>query len=149
MAQARLCLEVTPGNVDLVAGMVPELERLGRKREADELFGLAWNAYLQVLKDFPDSPTARGSLAWLAAHCRRELDRAQVYAKEAVAADPKQPTFREALAEVHFRKGDRAAALGVMTDLAREFPRNRLYQRQLQRYRSGDPGSPYPDREPD
>lgn len=145
MEQARACLKVTPGHLDLVSGMVPELDKLGRKKEADELFGLAWLAYTKVLAEYPESPTARGSLATLGANCRRELDKSLGYAKEAVAADASSVSHREALAEVHFRRGERAEALAVMTKLADENPRSRFYKRQLARYRSGDIRSPLPD----
>lgn len=142
---ARACLKVTPGHVELVSGMVPDLEKFGRKKEADELFALAWAAHTKVLAEHPDSPTARGSLANLGANCRRELDKALAYATEAVAADGVSVGYREALAEVHFRRGERAEALAVMSKLAEEHPRSRFYRRQLARYKSGDVASPVPD----
>jgi thioredoxin-like negative regulator of GroEL len=149
MAQARACLDVTPGHVELAAGMVPELAKRGRTAEADELYGRVRDAYRKVLADYPASAVARNSLASLAAGCRRDLDGALVYAKEAVAADPTATAFRESLAEVHFRRGERDAALTVMTKLAEENPRSRLYRRQLARYKSGDISSPTPDTEDD
>lgn len=149
MAHARAYLEVTPGSIDLASGMVPDLDRLGRKAEADELFGRVWGAYRKVLADFPASPFARNSLAALGAHCRRELDAARAYATEAVKADPKSPGFRETLAEVHFRRGDRAAAVELMDQLAGEYPRSRQYRRQLARYRTGDPAGPLSEAEDD
>src|SRR5262249_43645786 len=124
MEQARACLKVTPGHQELVSGMVPELDKLGRKKEADELFGLAWSAYTKMLADHPESPTARGALANLGANCRRELDKALAYAKDAVAADPASASYREALAEVHFRRGERAEAVAAMTRLSEEAPRS-------------------------
>jgi tetratricopeptide (TPR) repeat protein len=145
VGEARACLKVTPGHQELVSGMVPELDRLGRKKEADELFALAWSAYTKMLADYPESPTARGALANLGANCRRELDKALAYGKEAVAADPASVSYREALAEVHFRRGERAEALAVMTKLSEENPRSRYYRRQLARYKSGDLASPPPD----
>jgi tetratricopeptide (TPR) repeat protein len=147
MAAAREVLAVTPGHVDLVSGMVPELDALGKKAEADELFRTAWGAYEAVLAEFPASAWARHSLALLAANCRRELAKGRAVAHEAVKAEPTSIPFREALAEVHFRAGERDKALELMTKLAAEEPRNRLYKRQLVRYRSGALDSPRPDRE--
>jgi tetratricopeptide (TPR) repeat protein len=147
MAQARACLDVTPGLLELANGMIPDLDKLGRKKDADELFGRVWEAYRKVLADYPASPAARNALASLGAGCRRELDQSLAYAKEAVAADPKSATFRETLAEVHFRRGERTVALEIMTKLAEEFPRSRLYRRQLPRYRSGDANGPIPETE--
>ncbi|HEX4612644.1 MAG TPA: tetratricopeptide repeat protein [Urbifossiella sp.] len=147
MGFARQYLDVTPGAVDLAVGMVPDLEKLGRKAEADELFGRVWAAHRKVLTDYPASPFSRNALATLGAGCRRELDAALTYAAEAVQTDPKSAGFRETLAEVHFRRGDRAQAVEMMEALAREYPRSRLYRRQLPRYRTGDPASPQPDAE--
>ncbi|HVL12981.1 MAG TPA: tetratricopeptide repeat protein, partial [Gemmata sp.] len=144
---AREALAVTPGQTELVAGMVPALEKLGKKAEADELFGLAWSAHRGVLKEYPDSPAARNALALLAVDCRRELDAALRYAEEAAKAEPESATFRETLAEVHFRRGDRARAADVMTKLLADDPRNALYKRQLKRYRSGPLDSPKPETE--
>jgi len=45
------------------------------------------------------------------------------------------------------RRGERDKAVEVMTKLAEEEPANRLYKRQLVRYRSGALDSPKPDRE--
>ncbi len=141
---AREVLAVTPGHLDLVNGMVPELDKLGRKKEADEMFALAWGAYQKMLADYPQSATARHALALLAAHGRRELDKALSYAKAAVAFDPVSPQYREALAEVHFRRGTRDDAIKVMQKLRDEYPRNSLYTRQLVRYRTVGFDSPWP-----
>lgn len=144
---AREALAVTPGHIDLITGMVSELNRLGKKAAGDELFGIGWAAYQKVLAEFPDSPSARQSLALLAANCQRDLDKGLEYAQTAVKADPGSVPFRETLAEVHFRRGDRDKAVELMTKLAQEDPVNRLYKRQLVRYRSGALDSPKPDRE--
>src|SRR5262249_11215314 len=144
LAVAREVLVVTPGPVDFVSAIVPELDRRGRKKEADELFGQAWDAYQKLLKDYPDSPSARHALAALAGHCRRNLDDGLKYAKAAVAADPGSTSFREALAEVHFRRGERDEAIKVMQKLLDENPRSALYQRLLARYRAAAFDSPWP-----
>ncbi|MCE9562581.1 MAG: tetratricopeptide repeat protein [Planctomycetes bacterium] len=147
MASARAALAVTPGHLVLVSGMVPALEKLGKKADADELFGIAWRAYEKVLADFPDSPSARNGLATLSANCRRDLDKGLKYAREAVKADPGSVTYRESLAEVLFRSGDRDKAVEVLTTLTAEDPRNPLYRRQLVRYRTGAVDSPKPETE--
>ena len=118
LALAREALAITPGHIDLVSGMVTELDRLGKKPAADEIFSTGWKAYQKVLAEFPDSPSARNALATLAANCRRELDRGLTYAQAAVKADPASVPYRETLAEVHFRRGERDKAIAVMTKLA-------------------------------
>ena len=84
-------LTVTPGHLDFVTGVVPELDRRGKKKEADELFDRAWDAYQKVLADYPNGPSASHALAALAGHCQRKLDDGLKHAKAAVAADPGSP----------------------------------------------------------
>lgn len=144
LGAARAVLAVTPGHLDFVTGIVPDLDRRDHTKEADELFGRAWAAYEQMLKDWPDSPAARHALAVLAGHCNRKLDDGLKHAKAAVAADGGSQPYREALAEVLFRRGARADALKLMQALADESPRNHLYRRQLARYRAAPLDSPWP-----
>jgi tetratricopeptide (TPR) repeat protein len=144
MTTARAVLAVTPGHLDLVTGMVPELDRLGHKKEADLLFKLAWDAYQKMLTDYPDSPAARFALASLSGRCRRNLDDGLKYAKSAVASDPASTSYREALAEVHFRRGARDDAVKLMQKLSDEQPRSAFYKRQLVRYRTAKFDSPWP-----
>ncbi len=144
MAVAREVLAVTPGHLDFVTGIVPDLDRRGKKKEADELFNRAWGAYQKMLAAYPDSPAARHGLAALSGHCRRELDDGLKYAKAAVASDPGSPSYREALAEVYFRRGDRDDAVKVMQKLSDEHPRSALYRRQLARYRTAAFDSVWP-----
>jgi tetratricopeptide (TPR) repeat protein len=146
MAIARDALAVTPGHLFLISAMVPELDRLGRKAEADELFGIAWSAYEKVLTDSPDSPFARNALAALSANCRRELDKGQAHALAAFKADPDSAQYRETLAEVFFRQGKRDKATDAMLKLIEEEPRNQFYKRQLKRYRDGPLDSAKPER---
>ncbi len=141
---ARAVLAVTPGHLDFATGIVPDLDRRDRTKDADELFGRAWSAYEKMLKDYPDSPAARHALAVLSGQCNRNLDDGLKHAKAAVAADGGSPQYREALAEVYFRRGARADALKVMQQLADEQPRNPLYRRQLARYRTAAFDSPWP-----
>ncbi len=144
MAVAREVLAVTPGHLDFVTGIVPDLDRRGKKKEADELFNRAWGAYQKMLAAYPDSPAARHGLASLSGHCRRELDDGLKYAKAAVASDPGSPSYREALAEVYFRRGERDDAVKAMQKLSDEHPRSGLYRRQLARYRTAAFDSVWP-----
>jgi len=144
MERAKAVLAITPSHFDLVTGMVPQLDRAGRKKEADELFALARAAHEKTLKDYPDSAAARHALAALAGRCNRDLDTGLKYAQEALKADRANPAHREALAELLFRKGDRPEALKLMEKLAAEFPRSALYARQLSRYRAAAFDSAWP-----
>lgn len=147
MKRARAYLAIQPGSSGFAIDMVQDLDAMGKTKEADELFRGVWDTYAKMLDEHPESASARNSAAWLAANCRRELDRALKLAEEAVKLDPTSVGYRESLAEVHFRRGDRDKALTIMTKLAEESPRSRLFRRQLERYRTGDPASPIPETE--
>ena len=105
---------------------------------------MAWGAYQKMLKDYPASAEARHALATLAGRCGRKLDDGLKHGKAAVAADPGSPQYRESLAEVHFRRGERDAAVKRMQELLDEQPRHPLYRRQLARYRAAPFDSPWP-----
>jgi tetratricopeptide (TPR) repeat protein len=145
LALAHDCLKVMPGNVDVPLGMVPLLEKADRKKDADALFRQVWDVYGGLIKEHPDSAWARFSAAWLAAGCKRELDAALAHAQKAHDLDPESKSYREALAEVHFRKGDRDKATALMKALSAGDPRNHHYRKQLERYRTGATDSPLPE----
>src|SRR5581483_5765646 len=74
LKEAALCETILPGDVDLPCGAVPALDRLGRKKEADELFGRCKAPHEKLVREYPKSAREHNALAWLSACCRRELD---------------------------------------------------------------------------
>src|SRR5262245_9288028 len=52
--EARVCLKLLPGDVDVPIEFVPGLEKLGRAREADELFEKVSAVYADLLRDYPN-----------------------------------------------------------------------------------------------
>jgi tetratricopeptide (TPR) repeat protein len=149
MEAARAALAIMPTHTEMVLGMVPELDKLKKTKEADELFALVWKPFVKIATDNPESGWARFQAAWVAAGCRRELPKALEYAKKAVETEPTNRSFRECLAEVQFRMGERDPAVKLATALVAEEPRNWHYQRQLERYKSAAFDSPLPDSEDD
>ena len=145
LAAAREAMALLPTHTELVAGMVLGLEKAGRKADAEALFRQTWDAFGQVIQEHPDTAWARHSAAWLAAGCRRELDAALAYSKKAVELEPDLKAHRSGLAETNFRKGNRAAAVELMTKLAAEDRRNHFYRRQLERYKTAPFTAPLPD----
>ncbi len=149
VALVRETLATLPGGTDQLTPAVVALDKAGRGIDATALFRQAFDAYRQVLKDYPQSAWAMHSAAWLASGCRRESELALKYAAGAAAAEPTIRAYREGLAEAHFRAGDRPAATALMLKLVAEDRRSDHYKRQLQRYRSGDFKSPLPESDDD
>jgi tetratricopeptide (TPR) repeat protein len=147
LAEARAGLSVLPGNIELGLGFVPDLDKAGRKKEADEIYGKIKSAYEAAIKDYGNSADLRNSLAWTMVNCNRDLDDALAHAKKAVEVAPKTAGYIDTLAEVYFRKKDRAKALELMKQCATLEPTNPYFRKQLERFEKKPFDSPLPDEE--
>jgi tetratricopeptide (TPR) repeat protein len=141
---AEEALAMLPTHVETLQGMVHLLDKKGETAAADKLFASAWDRYATAIKAHPKSAWLKYQAAWLAVGCRREKETALNYAAEAVSDDAEHRGYREALAEAHFRNGDRSRALEVMTKLAADDRRNWHSKWQLARYKSAAFDSPLP-----
>jgi len=118
---------------------VPELAKRGEKRRADELFERVAGLYEQQCKEYPRDGGAHNSFAWLAARCRRQLDRALTHAREAVRLTPDSAGYLDTLAEILFQRGEQGEALRLMRRCVELTPGREYYRRQLKRFEAGDP----------
>jgi hypothetical protein len=139
LAQAAL-----PGGVEVPILAVPELERLGRKKEAAEVFGRAAAVLDKMCRDYPECAWAHNSAAWLAACCRRDLDRALAHAKKAVKLTPDNPGHLDTLAEVHFQLGHKDKAVELQKKVVGMEPNKAYFRLQLKRLEAGDPAAERP-----
>lgn len=114
IAEADLCLKALPGGTNVVMDVVPELDRAGRKEDADRLFKAVWELNEKNCRQFPHRHSGFNNAAWFAARCHRELAAARAFAEKAVAAEEDNAGFLDTLAEVHFQQGDRAKAMELM-----------------------------------
>ena len=55
LKEEQLCLASVPGDIESTINLVPDLDKLGRKKEADELYRKAYDLYAKVCKDYPKS----------------------------------------------------------------------------------------------
>jgi tetratricopeptide (TPR) repeat protein len=147
LAEARIGLDNLPDNIDLAMGLVPDLDAAGRKKEGDELYAKVKNAYAGALADHGKSPELRNALAWTMVNCNRDLDEAQKHAEVAVQVAPKVAGYIDTLAEIHFRKKDRARALELMKQSVALEPTNPYYRKQIERFETKPFDSPLPDEE--
>ncbi len=138
-------LEVMPGNIELAIKLVPELEKIGKKKEADEVYNKVRDAWEKLSKDYPDSAFARNSVAWVMANCRRDLDSALKYAQKATETEPANAGYLDTLAEVWFRKGDRDKAIAQMKKCVELDPKNNYFRKQLVRFKEQGFDSPTPE----
>jgi tetratricopeptide (TPR) repeat protein len=147
LAEARAGLAVMPGNIEVGLGLIPDLDKAGKKKEADEIYGKIRSTFEAAIKDYGSSPDLRNSLAWTMVNCNRDLDDALAHAKKAVEVAPKTAGYIDTLAEIYFRKKDRAKALEFMKQCAALEPTNPYFRKQLERFEKKPFDSPLPDEE--
>jgi len=141
----RHCVTVLPGNLSLPIQLVSDLEKKGRKDEADTLFKQTFALHVKLSEDFPKSATLHNSVAWLAVGCRRNLDEALTHSRKAAELVPTETGFLDTLAEVHFQRGEKDEAIKVMKRCLELEPRNEYYRKQLKRIEAGDPKAEVPE----
>jgi tetratricopeptide (TPR) repeat protein len=138
LQEVRLGLSFLPASANVPIDIVPLLEKAGRQREADELFGKVLAHYEQQCADYPRYALPHNESAWLCARCRRQLDKGLKHAKTAVELNPRSATYFDTLAEVHFQRGDQAKALEAIGRSIDMDPKREFYRRQLKRFQAGD-----------
>ena len=149
MEEARLCLEILPGHIDVPVLLVPELEKRGLKKEADDLFEPTVKLFEQMCRDFPNCSMAHNSVAWLRGCCRRDLDQALEHALKATKLAPTHAGHHDTLAEVYFQRGDKAKALEIQKKVIELEPKRAYFRKQLKRIEAGDPKVDRPMEEDD
>jgi Flp pilus assembly protein TadD len=142
--EIALCEALVPGGVDLPCRVVPALDKLGRTKEAGELFGRCRALHEKLSREYPNSPREHNALAWLSACCRRELDRGLEHAQKAVALAPDGAGYHDTLGEVYFQRGDKDKALAEARKSVELEPKSEYYKRQLKRIEAGDPKAELP-----
>lgn len=135
VVQAELALAAMPGQTSVIDDLVPQLQEQGCGTAADALFARMHAYYHRRLAEFPDSGQLHNNLAWLEARCHRHLDEALTHARRAVERSPDNPGYVDTLAEVHFRRGDRAEAVRLSERSVALAPDNDLHRKQLERFR--------------
>ena len=164
VAEAELCRQALPADTAAAIVAIPELDRAGRKADAERIFAAAWELNEKNCRLYPRLAKQLNETAALAAGCRRKLDEALVLAQKAVEMEKDNPVFLDTLAEVHFQRGDRAKAVELSRKCielntalqakaaaatrpavaaSAEFlaKKGLYYQRQAKRFESGEAGS--------
>jgi tetratricopeptide (TPR) repeat protein len=134
--EIKISLQLLPTDSAMVLEVVPELEKHGRKAEADALFSKMFAVQQELCDRYPQSAWHLNEYAWLAAKCHRELDKALTAAKRAVPLDlePRPVAEIDTLAEVYFQRGEFAEAIAEekkCVDLCPDVP---FHRQQLEKF---------------
>lgn len=146
-AENEIAMTLAPGAIEGTIRLVQVLDKAGKKADADALFERAAGVYRAVLKDYPDAPSARNSVAWLSATCKRNLAAAQKDAERAVALDPQSPGYLDTLAEITFQLGDKDKAVALQKKVVALSPKRGYFKKQLARLEAGDRNADLPPEE--
>ncbi len=133
--QIHLVEAAMPAYIQTVLDLTPELKKHGADAEAEAMYRRSMETHESLLIKFPRAATLHNDLAWLAANLDRDLDKALEHAKRAVELKPKSAGILDTLAEVHFRRGDKAEALRLEEQCAKMEPDTPSFTKQIERYK--------------
>jgi tetratricopeptide (TPR) repeat protein len=142
--EVEQCLASMPGDVESTINIVPALEKLDRKKDANAFFARVFNHYVQLCKTYPKSVQFHNSLAWVAVCCHRHLDTALDHARKAVGLAPRNAGCLDTLAEIHYQRGDRAQAIKLMKKCIELDSKNAYFKKQIKRFEVPGPPSETP-----
>lgn len=134
LAELGRCQKLLPGDVRLVVEFIPKLDKSGQQDAADLLFSQAFNLHYGVCDEFKASATYLNNAAWLAARAQRKLDEALDLSQRALALAPNDSAYHDTLAEVHFQRGDREAAVRAAKRALELAPSNATFAKRLKHF---------------
>lgn len=123
-----------PGCGLLADYFFPSLRTAGLTAEHDELFEKSWKIYANLITTYPKSERLRNGAAWTASRAVRRLDEAEKHSTEALRLDPNQAAYLDTMAEVHFAKRNRKAAIRWSTKSINFSPREDMIRSQHERF---------------
>jgi tetratricopeptide (TPR) repeat protein len=108
-------------------GFLPAYFLLGEAYDKSGEYHKAEQAYEELLKKAPNTPSALNNLAWLYSEHEGNLDVALDMAQRAKQGMPNDPSVTDTLAWIQYRKGLAAIAANDFSDLVRRSPENPTY----------------------
>jgi tetratricopeptide (TPR) repeat protein len=127
-----------PGDVRLIVEFIPKLDKAGQGDAADLLFAQAFGVHHGVCEEFAQSATYLNNTAWLSARAQRRLDEALELSQRAIALAPGEAAYHDTLAEVHFQRGDRDAAVVAAKKAQELAPANALFPKRLKHFETSE-----------
>jgi len=131
---ADLAIALTPGDTTLAEVLAPALDQIAQEDQADQIFDKLYRRYETNCQQFPASAYLHNNLAWLAARCDRQIDASMRHATQADELAPENGSYLATLAEVHFRQGNREAAVRYSRKAVKSSPDRDSLREQLARF---------------
>jgi tetratricopeptide (TPR) repeat protein len=138
LAELARCEKLLPGDVRLIVEFIPKLDKADQQDAADLLFAQAYGVHHGVCEEFPQSGTYLNNTAWLAARSQRRLDEALELSQKAIGLAPTEAAYHDTLAEVHFQRADRDAAVAAAKKALELAPANALISKRLKHFETSE-----------
>jgi hypothetical protein len=132
--EIRRAEAIMPEDVQIALDCDGDLRKLHAGAEADALYRRIADRLQADCRVFPRYATCRNDLAWMAANLDRDLDMALANAQRAVELAPQSAGILDTLAEVQFRRGNRAQAIQLARRCIELDGDGPLYKERLARF---------------
>jgi len=137
-AELKLCDGLLPWDVETIVELMPKLSRAEMTAAADELFNRGFEEHQRVCNEFPTCAMHLNNAAWICARSQRRLDEALALVEKALAIAPEEAPYHDTLAEIHFQRGDREAAVAAAKKCVELAPDNKLFATRLTHFESDE-----------
>ncbi len=137
-AEVDACEAVWPADVGLVIELEPELTKAGMTAASNALFDRVYAGHQRVTEEFPKSAMHLNNTAWISARTQRKLGEALALAERAVELAPDESAYHDTLAEVHFQRGEREAAVAAAQKCVELAPDNKVFAARLKHFQEDE-----------
>lgn len=132
------CQKLLPGDVGTAVDLIPALRKAGMGEIAETLFEQAISSHRPVIEQYPNSGEYLNNAAWVCARAQRELDEGLKFSLRAVELMPDQAAYQDTLAEVHFQRGEREAAIAAAQKCVDLAPANAMFAKRLKHFQEDE-----------
>jgi tetratricopeptide (TPR) repeat protein len=140
LREIQAALAASPLNLEVPEELIPELQKVTRQAEAEQLLESFYQGLRQQCLDFPNCAMLHNNLAWLLGLNGRSLEEAFEHVQAAIRLDPNNSAYIDTLGEVQFRRGNLDEAISCAERCLQIDSLSKHYQEQLARFRAASAG---------
>jgi hypothetical protein len=135
-AAMQAAAALAPQDMTVELGVIPQLDKAGRKDLADQAFNRVWDVLQKQLKDYPNCAVVLNNLAWFCANTHRHPAEAVAWATKATTLRPREFEYTDTLAAAQFAAGDAKGAAATERHALLMNPEFGFFREQIRRFES-------------